>query len=317
MPKIYLSPARHRPDNPCSFDTNCGENKHNDAYLDELEVYLAACGFEYRRNKSLADGGTMYTAVKESNDWGADLHYVSHTNAFNGTVKGSRPIVYPKGKGKQWAEILLKHRAEIYPYPMKINERTDLYELRSTKAVAIYEEHVFHDNYEDCKWFHENLRNQARQTCKAFCEIFGVPFVDPYRILGDIDNDKRLTVSDVIGLRRLIMSGNYDDIADMTKDGELTVADVIALRRAIMDADTSQQSQPATEKPTLKYGATGDFVIILQNKLSQLGLYYGKIDGIFGALTLDAVRTFQRSRGLSADGIVGKQTWSKLVQEVA
>ena len=41
MAKIYLSPAAHAHDNPCSYDRkNCGENVHCNRYMDELEPYL-------------------------------------------------------------------------------------------------------------------------------------------------------------------------------------------------------------------------------------------------------------------------------------
>ncbi|MBB3035273.1 N-acetylmuramidase domain-containing protein [Alteriqipengyuania lutimaris] len=36
-------------------------------------------------------------------------------------------------------------------------------------------------------------------------------------------------------------------------------------------------------------------------------------DGDFGPKTLEAVKTFQTSKGLSADGIVGRKTWEKLL----
>ena len=40
------------------------------------------------------------------------------------------------------------------------------------------------------------------------------------------------------------------------------------------------------------------------------------VDGIFGPITESAVKAFQQSKGLAADGIVGPQTWPKLVVQV-
>lgn len=40
------------------------------------------------------------------------------------------------------------------------------------------------------------------------------------------------------------------------------------------------------------------------------------VDGSFGPLTEAAVKAFQQSKGLAADGIVGPQTWPKLVVQV-
>ncbi|MGD1698464.1 peptidoglycan-binding domain-containing protein [Dapis sp. BLCC M229] len=36
------------------------------------------------------------------------------------------------------------------------------------------------------------------------------------------------------------------------------------------------------------------------------------VDGIFGVATEEAVKNFQKSSGLTVDGIVGPQTWERL-----
>lgn len=46
----------------------------------------------------------------------------------------------------------------------------------------------------------------------------------------------------------------------------------------------------------------------VQQKLKELGFYKGSVDGVYGSGTRSAVIAFQKSRGLSADGIVGKKT---------
>ena len=56
----------------------------------------------------------------------------------------------------------------------------------------------------------------------------------------------------------------------------------------------------------LKLGSRGNEVKVLQEKLNL------KVDGIFGPLTEEAVKDFQRSNGLEVDGIVGANTLSKL-----
>lgn len=40
------------------------------------------------------------------------------------------------------------------------------------------------------------------------------------------------------------------------------------------------------------------------------------VDGIFGPTTESAVKAFQQSKGLAADGIVGPNTWPRLVVQV-
>lgn len=66
------------------------------------------------------------------------------------------------------------------------------------------------------------------------------------------------------------------------------------------------------ELNVLKSNSRGEQVKTLQRLLIGFG-YDIKVDGAFGSITDRTVRTFQRKNGLSADGIVGAKTWSKLL----
>lgn len=72
-------------------------------------------------------------------------------------------------------------------------------------------------------------------------------------------------------------------------------------------------TQAAAEKVILKTGSKNDAVKWLQRKLNYLGYKCGSADGIFGPKTDAAVRAFQRAKKLSADGIVGANTWRALL----
>lgn len=56
----------------------------------------------------------------------------------------------------------------------------------------------------------------------------------------------------------------------------------------------------------------GDDVTDLQHRLGRLGFDAGWLDGIFGPDTERAVREFQHNQGLTADGVVGRETVAAL-----
>lgn len=66
----------------------------------------------------------------------------------------------------------------------------------------------------------------------------------------------------------------------------------------------------------LRLGSTGNNVSIIQRQLNRIAKNYPAIgqqsvDGVFGATTQSAVRTFQKIFNLTQDGVVGKSTWYK------
>lgn len=80
-----------------------------------------------------------------------------------------------------------------------------------------------------------------------------------------------------------------------------------------VDGDFGTKSKEAASKIILKKGSKGILVTILQATLTCQGFACsGGIDGDFGSGTHNAVIAFQKKKGLTRDGVVGKNTWSKL-----
>lgn len=68
--------------------------------------------------------------------------------------------------------------------------------------------------------------------------------------------------------------------------------------------------------PTIRKGDTGTAVKVLQLALVAYEYNIGKYgpDGEFGSDTENAVKRFQKNSGIEVDGIVGRDTWSKLMK---
>ncbi|RJF71283.1 hypothetical protein D3875_06560 [Deinococcus cavernae] len=132
--------------------------------------------------------------------------------------------------------------------------------------------------------------------------------------------DYRYTVSN--DTREL--SGTAYTVLDLVGDGEHLV---ITAERGAIHPETKVERDLAPEnadelsaaaealtntlKPTLTEGNSGPAVSRLQTLLQAQGAEVG-VDGFFGPETTDAVKGFQQSRGLEADGVVGPDTWAAL-----
>jgi hypothetical protein len=95
--------------------------------------------------------------------------------------------------------------------------------------------------------------------------------------------------------------------------GAIAFAASLLLTASPANADNAHWSW--TGFPQLSQGSSGGAVVGLQEALYAHA--YGdapsdNIDGNFGSSTRSQVVTFQQQHGLSADGIVGSQTWSAL-----
>lgn len=174
MPKAFLSAAAHKNDNATKCPVECGENIHCSEYMDIVERRLKELGFDVRRTATdLVGDPAMHTRVNDANIWGADIYYVAHTNAGGGRY--TMTMCWNDTDSKKKAAVFSKYRKSIKPH--KVVTRNDLYEIKNTKMPCLYDELFFHDNAEDCAWFHNGgMEIMAEETVQALCEICGVKY---------------------------------------------------------------------------------------------------------------------------------------------
>ncbi|AOY80654.1 peptidoglycan-binding protein [Moorena producens JHB] len=87
----------------------------------------------------------------------------------------------------------------------------------------------------------------------------------------------------------------------------------IADSRTLSDlAKNPNDKDNITNVTELRPGSNGESVTKLQNRLAQLGFYKGPVTGYYGKLTETAVKEYQLSRELPANGIADSRTLSAL-----
>ena len=85
----------------------------------------------------------------------------------------------------------------------------------------------------------------------------------------------------------------------LTADGVAGTKTLNAIAAAVDKAGGSSSGSSSTN---MKLGSTGTAVSALQQNLTTLGYYYGDVTGHYGNLTQQAVKKFQKAKGLTQDG---------------
>lgn len=76
--------------------------------------------------------------------------------------------------------------------------------------------------------------------------------------------------------------------------------------------DNGNPEEVSTFFNTVTKNSTQNQIKEVQERLKAKGFYKGKIDGIWGAQTEYALKSFQKKNKLSTDGICGAESWGKL-----
>lgn len=213
--------------------------------------------------------------VKKANDWGADFFLAIHHNAGINSGSGGGLVAFSYREGTLGA----RYRESIYAACMAAGG------LKGNRWDATLAEDFYVLKY---------------TTMPAVLMEYG--FMD-----------------------------STTDVPEILKEeyakamGYATMEGIAQAAGLIKKTQAPEPETPATAAPysgvqvnlqVLSKGGEGDQVKALQRLLSATGYDLGSLnphDGSFGSKTEAAVRAFQKANSLTVDGIVGQQTWNKLL----
>ncbi len=159
----------------------------------------------------------------------------------------------------------------------------------------------------------------GEEACKGVCDFLGVEFI-PRDNLENYPLLRRGSDNNFVFLLQFLLnqfSGNLivDGIFGQNTENAVRVFqqnNSLAVD-GIVGPNTWRTLLNLAPYPTLRQGNRGSYVKFLQQLLESNLIPIGKIDGIFGSQTENAVRVFQQKNSLAVDGVVGANTWNRLL----
>ena len=245
------------------------------------------CTVDYAATTSESLSLVVQQANREDLDWFIAIHF----NAGGG--QGVEVYTY-EGRQYQDAIDVCNNISALGFNNRGVKAGTGLYVIRRTKAKSMLIEVCFVDTEDANKYLEVGYKSIA----KAIVDALDNHIVsDPVVEINTSSTAQTQSTSTSTGddwVRRLQKECNNQGFSKQSVDGIAGPATLAGC-------------------PTLRKGASGNITKLLQEKLVKLGYNTNGVDGIFGSGTYSAVREFQKTRGLSADGIVGQNTWRKLL----
>ena len=165
--------------------------------------------------------------------------------------------------------------------------------------------HVIEGNYSN------SVKRRTLRVNGKYIRGYGVPKYDKEVVVTPAKDTKIDSVLEV----QLWLNNNY--ASGLTPDGlygSLTKKALVKALQKHLGVTVDGVYGPATNAAVknLRKGDKGDLVKVLQGLLVCNGYKGAYIDGIYGAGMVAAVKQYQQKKGLTVDGIAGKNTFKKL-----
>lgn len=265
------------------------------AELQRRGVEVTSC-----TNEKTTQGSELAEECRLANLSGADLFVAIHFNAASST-EGTRGVEtwFHTGSSAQSKAVAVTNKlAQALGLPNRgAKATTGLYVLNHTNMPAILVEVCFVDAQGDANAYRVlGAQGVARAIADgilgANSQPAAQPVAKPAEPASKPASKPSAKIDEWVG--RLQAECNAQGFSNQVVDkiaGKITLAGC----------------------PTCRKGARGKITALIQERLNAKGFNCGAIDGIFGSGTENAVKAFQRAMGLTADGIVGVNTWTKLL----
>ena len=248
-------------------------------------VYNCTVDYAATTNESLSL--VVQQANREDLDWFIAIHF----NAASGQGRGVEVYTY---EGRQYQDALdvCTNIAATLGIPNRgVKAGTGLYVIRRTIAKSMLIEVCFVDSDDANKY----LSVGHKAVAKAIVDALDTHIAsDPVVNIPVVETKPTVNVDEWIGeLQQECNNQGYSNQKVDSIGGPATLAGC----------------------PTVKKGAKGNITRLIQKRLLSLGYKLPKwgADGGFGDETVEAVKLFQSDNGLTPDGIVGQNTWRKLL----
>ncbi len=192
--------------------------------------------------------------------------------------------------------------------------------LSSVNCVSALIEAGFMTNLEEARRMINPLFQVevGEETCLGVCNFLGVSYL-PRNEISNYPTIRRGSKNNFVFLLQFILGQNGFTLNVDGDFGSRTEAAVRIFQQnnnlsadGIVGPNTWRTLLKLPPYPILRQGDRGVYVRFLQQLLESNLIPVGGIDGIFGARTQTAVRTFQQNNNLTVDGIVGPNTWAAI-----
>lgn len=209
--------------------------------IDTEGNFIVPCEYDM----AIPIGSDMYPIVAKLDDLEEVISLYSVDQSGNKLIDADYDIILSLGEGM----VLCGNTEDEKPilYRTQISDSTQkILDFKST--LAELPETLTDDDIEQIDSVmeeYEGLNYQEQQALYSYPEFwkvrkyFAAKEIDDDRLIGDIDEDGRVSVIDIISARGIITENirytpKQELLADVNGDGSVSVVDVVALRKIIM-----------------------------------------------------------------------------------